>query len=137
MFIFIDNDGKSRLGAQAFLNNETQKSYEWVLQQTLDATDLEPRVIMTDMDPAMNVACQIVYKNIYHIHCIWHMSQNLPKRLKNKLGTADFKAFIKDFWKTRNSLCMEVFEQRFQALLEKFPNANDYLNNIIYPIRYL
>ena len=42
LFILVDNDGKSRLGAQAFLNDETQESYEWVLQQTLDATGSQP-----------------------------------------------------------------------------------------------
>ena len=57
LFILVDNDGKSRLGAQAFLNDETQESYEWVLQQTLDATGSQPRVILTDMDPAMTAAC--------------------------------------------------------------------------------
>ncbi|RIB00238.1 hypothetical protein C2G38_2222721 [Gigaspora rosea] len=42
LFILVDNDGKSRLGAQAFLSDETQESYEWVLQQTLDTTNTEP-----------------------------------------------------------------------------------------------
>ena len=135
LFILVDNDGKSRLGAQAFLNDETQESYEWVLQQTLDATGSQPRVILTDMDPAMTAACQIIYKDTYHIHCIWHMSQNLPKRLKHKLGATDFKTFNTDFWKTRNSLCVEVFEQRFQALIEKFPNSSTYMRNTLYPIR--
>ena len=63
----------------------------------MDITGLEPQVIMTDIDPVMNVACQRIYKNRYHIYYIWHMSQNLPKRLKNKLKIADFKTFIKDF----------------------------------------
>src|SRR5437588_2647074 len=89
LFILVDSDRKSRLGAQAFLNDETQESYEWILQQTLDATGIEPKVIITNMDLAMDVACQITYTNAYHIHCIWHMAQNLPKRLKNKLGTVD------------------------------------------------
>jgi hypothetical protein len=53
LFILVDNDGKSRLEAQAFLNNETQETYEWILQQTLEATGIEPKVIITDMDPAV------------------------------------------------------------------------------------
>jgi hypothetical protein len=132
LFILVDNDGKSRLGAQAFLNDKTQESYEWILQQTLDATGSEPRVILTDMDPAMDAACQNIYKNTYHVHCIWHMSQNLPKRLKAKLETADFKQFVDDFWKMRNSLCVDVFEHRFQALLENFPSCGEYLRDPLY-----
>ncbi|CAG8592520.1 5604_t:CDS:2, partial [Racocetra fulgida] len=43
-------------GTQAFINDETQESYEWILQQTLNATGLEPQVILTDIDPAMDAA---------------------------------------------------------------------------------
>ncbi|PKY60494.1 hypothetical protein RhiirA4_484258 [Rhizophagus irregularis] len=57
------------------------------------------------------------------------MSQNIPKQLKHKLKTADFKIFNKDFWKTRNLLCVEVFERRFQELLENFPNSNNSICN--------
>ncbi|CAG8636068.1 16722_t:CDS:2, partial [Racocetra persica] len=112
LFVLVDNEGKSRLGAQVFLNNETQESYEWVLQQILDATSSEPHVFITDMDPTMNAACKNIYKNTYYIHCIWHLSQNLPKRLKSKLGH-----------KARNSLSVNVFEQQFQALIEKIFTA--------------
>src|SRR5436190_23229277 len=44
LFILVDSEGKSRLGAQAFLNDETQESY---VQQTLDATGSEPQVIIS------------------------------------------------------------------------------------------
>ena len=66
LFILVDNEGKSRLGAQAFLNDETQESYKWVLQQTLDATGSEPQVIISDMDLAMD----ITYKTIYSQTCL-------------------------------------------------------------------
>ncbi|CAG8742792.1 8250_t:CDS:2, partial [Ambispora leptoticha] len=108
----------------AFLNDETQESYEWVLQQTLDATSSEPNVFIKN-----------VYKNTYHIYCIWHLFQNLPKRLKSKLDHMKFKEFINKFWKARNSLSVNVFEQQFQALIEKYPNAHDYLYNTLYPNR--
>ncbi|CAG8689611.1 4039_t:CDS:2, partial [Dentiscutata erythropus] len=94
--------------AQAFLSDETQESYEWVLQQTLDATSFEPQIIMTDMDPAMDTACQ----------------------LKAKLGSTNFKEFVCDFWKAQNSLSIEVFERQFQSLLEKYPSANKYLTGM-------
>ncbi len=70
LFILVDNDGKSHLGAQAFLNDETQESYEWVLQQILNMTGIKSQVIITDIDPAIDAACYTIYKNIYYIHCI-------------------------------------------------------------------
>ncbi|CAB4380087.1 unnamed protein product [Rhizophagus irregularis] len=45
LFILVDNNGILRLDAQAFLNDEIQESYEWVLQQTLDTTGSKPCVI--------------------------------------------------------------------------------------------
>jgi hypothetical protein len=42
LFILVDNEGKSRLSIQVFLNDKTQESYEWILQQTLDVTGSEP-----------------------------------------------------------------------------------------------
>ena len=39
---------------------------------------------------------------------------------------------INDFWNARNSLCVDVFEQRFQSLLEKYPTAYEYLYGTIY-----
>ncbi|CAG8750746.1 44451_t:CDS:2, partial [Gigaspora margarita] len=87
LFIIINNDRKSHLGAQVFLNDETQESYEWVLQQILDATSYELTVILTNMDPAMQA-------------------------LKAKLGAANFKQFVGDFWKMHNSLSVNVFKQQ-------------------------
>jgi len=33
-------------------------------------------------------------------------------------------------------LCVDVFEQRFETILETFPNANEYLHNPIYSTRH-
>ncbi|CAG8709747.1 12795_t:CDS:2, partial [Racocetra persica] len=102
-----------------------------VLQQTLDATGSEPWVIMTDMDLAIDMACQVKYINSYHVHCIWHMSQNLPKRLKTKLGSENFKEFICDFWKAWNSLSIEVFDRIFTAGMQSISRVES-INAIIH-----
>ena len=84
LFILVDNDGKSRLGAQAFLNDETQESYEWVLQQTLDVTGSQPRVILTDMDPAMTATCQLYIR----IHITFIVYGTCLKIYPNDLNTS-------------------------------------------------
>ncbi|CAG8523318.1 3848_t:CDS:10, partial [Dentiscutata erythropus] len=66
----------------------------------------EPKVILTDMDSAIEAA--------------------------SKLRTANFKQFICDFWKMYNALCVEVFKQRFQALLKTYPSINKYLQDPLY-----
>ncbi len=54
-------------------------------------------------DLAVEDEVLIEFLNTYHIYCIWHISQNLPKRLKEKFGS-NFSNFMKNFFKTRNSL---------------------------------
>ncbi|CAG8835615.1 19107_t:CDS:2, partial [Racocetra persica] len=55
----------------------------WVLCQTKQATgDYVPAVIMTDADLALDLAIFEEYKQSYAMHCIFHISQNLPQNLE-------------------------------------------------------
>ena len=61
------------------MNNESADSYQWVLRQTKQATGgYVPAVIMTDADPALDLAISEEYEQSYAIHCIFHILQNLP-----------------------------------------------------------
>lgn len=96
LFILVDGDGKPRLGAQAFLNDETQESYEWILQQTLDATGIEPQVIMTDMDLAMDAACHVVYKmHIMYSTCHKFYQRGLDQSLEIQITNPLYMTFGK------------------------------------------
>jgi hypothetical protein len=131
-FVVIDNNMKSQIVAQALLDRETKDFYVWVLQCTLEATGIAPKVFVTDADPGMDVAIQIKYPLTFSIHCIWHIGQNLPLRLKSKLG-GSFDQFKKNFYECRNSLVKEIFKQRWSDLLVKYPNAANYLERSLYP----
>ncbi|CAG8610312.1 12499_t:CDS:2 [Ambispora leptoticha] len=110
-------------------------SYSWLLDVLLKATDgLYPNSILTDADPAMTLAISTIWPSTQHLHCIWHIGQNLQKKLKSKLGS-DWDSFIKDFYKTRNVLDPKIFENRFKSLQERYPKANQYLNRALYPDR--
>ena len=43
-FVAIDVNMKSRIVAQALMDRETKDAYAWILQCTLDATELSPKV---------------------------------------------------------------------------------------------
>ncbi|CAB4415520.1 unnamed protein product [Rhizophagus irregularis] len=131
-FVAIDNNMKSRIVAQALMDRETKDAYAWVLQCTLDATGITPKVFITDADPGMDAAILLKYPSTFPIHCIWHISQNLPLRLKSKLGEL-FDQFKKDFYECRNSLVEEIFEQKWSDLLVKYPNTASYLERSLYP----
>ncbi|CAG8846511.1 27676_t:CDS:2, partial [Gigaspora margarita] len=97
--------GKYNALIHPVLDNVTTKSYSWLLEVLIKATDeLYPNTILTDTDPTM------------HLHCIWNISQNLQKNFEDKLGS-DWVSFIKDFYKAHNMLELQVFENGFKSLL--------------------
>ena len=51
--------------------------------------------------------------------CLFHINQNFIKQLKGKLGSS-FSDFIKDFYKARNSLKEEQFNERYFKMISFF-----------------
>ena len=91
-------------------------------------------VFATDADPATDAAIAQIYKDTYPIHCIYHISENLPKNTKSKLS-GQYENFVRDFYFCRNSLCEEHFYERWTKLIEKYPTVKDYLIRTFYPSR--
>ena len=134
LFLAVDNNTRSRLVAQALVSDETTESYKWILNCTKKATKIEPLVFITDADPAADAAVRQTYENTYSVHCIFHISENLPKNLKSKLHD-QYENFVHDFFFCRNSLCEEGFYERWARLTEKYSNVKDYLMRALYPSR--
>ena len=134
LFLAVDNNTRSRLVAQALVSDETTESYKWILECTKSATMVEPLVFVTDADPAVDAAIGQVYEKTYSIHCIFHINENLPKNTKSKLSS-QYNEFVSDFYQCRNSLCEELFYERWTKLTEKYPSVKDYLMRALYPSR--
>lgn len=134
LFLTVDNNTRSRLVAQALVSDETTESYKWILECTKKATMIEPLVFVTDADPAMDAAIGQTYETAYQIHCIFHISENLPKNTKSKLSN-QYDEFVRDFYQCRNSLCEELFYERWSKLTDKYPSVKDYLTRVLYPSR--
>ncbi|CAG8565572.1 7746_t:CDS:2 [Cetraspora pellucida] len=132
LFLCIDNHGSSRLVGCALIDDKSADSYWWVLRQTKKATgSCVPDVIMTDADPALDLAISEEYEKSYAMHCIFYISQNLPRNLKTWLGQR-YHDFIKDFYKARNSLIPKIFEHKWALLSEKYnePRVAKYLRTL-------
>ncbi|CAG8811227.1 35468_t:CDS:10, partial [Gigaspora margarita] len=112
--LLINIDSKSCLGAQAFLNNETQESYKWVLQQTLDATGSEPRVFITDMDPAMDTACKISTQRVESLNALIH------KKVSSSLSMTDAIRVI-DSRMQKEALNMSFVTWKYKSLIYHQP----------------
>ena len=48
LFVTPDNNLKTRIVAQAIVDDETQLSYEWVFRCVKEATGIPPKVFVTD-----------------------------------------------------------------------------------------
>jgi hypothetical protein len=65
LFVTPDNNLKTRIVAQAIVDDETQLSYEWVFQCVKESTGISPRVFVTDGDPAVNAAVMIQFPDAF------------------------------------------------------------------------
>src|SRR5687767_7052722 len=74
------------------------------------------------------------YETTHSVHCIYHINENLPKNVKSKLGD-QYENFIQSFFSYCNSLCEELFYERWSKLIEKYPSIKDYLMRALYPSR--
>jgi hypothetical protein len=136
LLIVVDNNTRSRLIASALLEDETENSFIWVLQQLkISSNEIYPRVIYTDNDPAMANAISSIFPQSKHNLCIFHIDLNLKKNLQSKLGAKIFNEFRSDFFICRNSLTEEIFETRWVKLREKYPAAVKYLNKMLEPTK--
>jgi len=135
VFIIIDSDQRSRIVATAVVCDETVSTYEWILEQTMQATgDLQPAIIFTDADPAMQVAICNKYPRTIVRHCAFHIRQNLVKKIKRKLNDK-WDDFISEFYALRNSLVIADFENRWAKLMVKYPEVQKYCERVLYSIK--
>jgi len=127
----IDNNFKTRIVACAIIEDETLDTYRWIFDTILTETGVYPGVIFTDSDPSMIRAIKEIYPNTQHLLCIFHIDLNLRKKLKGKLGK-QFEEFCHKFYICRNSLCEELFECRWNQLVNQYSVAAKYLTETLY-----
>src|SRR5581483_6695805 len=135
VFIVIDSDQRSRIVATAIVSDETVSTYEWILKETMLATgNLQPVVIFTDGDPAMQVAISTQYSETIVRHCAFHIRQNLIKKVKKKLHDK-WDTFVADFYVLRNSLVVSDFDHCWEELMNKYPEIKGYCERVLYPTK--
>ncbi|EXX66861.1 hypothetical protein RirG_119720 [Rhizophagus irregularis DAOM 197198w] len=127
----VDNNYKSRIIASAIIDDETLDTYRWLFDTILTETGISPGVIFTDSDPSMIRAIKEIYPNTHHMLCIFHIDLNLRKKLKGKLGNK-FEEFRHKFYTCRNSLCEDLFEFRWNQLINQYPASAKYLSDTLY-----
>ncbi|CAN1143526.1 Protein FAR1-RELATED SEQUENCE 5 [Linum perenne] len=114
MLIGVNHHHQSVIFGGAFLENERNESYIWLLQTFLQCMGgKKPVSVITDGDKAMRHAIGEVFPEAAHRLCSWHIDRNAGAQ---KLSP-EFMSGLNGFMKNRISI--EEFEQKWQILVKK------------------
>ncbi|XP_019172839.1 PREDICTED: protein FAR1-RELATED SEQUENCE 5-like [Ipomoea nil] len=84
------------------------------------AMGMEPRIIVTDQDPAMKVAIPRVFKQARHRYCMWHIMCKVGEKVGHTLNkNEEFKNKLNSIVWT-SSLEPPDFEKQWRELMEKY-----------------
>ncbi|GJS13366.1 FAR1-related sequence 5-like protein [Tanacetum coccineum] len=130
----ITSTSKTFCIAFAFISEEKEKNYEWVLERlklTLEGCML-PRVIITDRELALIGACKKVFPNATRLLCRWHIYRNIIKHCKPMIKVqCDWESFYSTWKLLEDSPTwisyLENYKQ-LQLVLRKYPRALSYVD---------
>ncbi|GJX71536.1 FAR1-related sequence 5-like protein [Tanacetum coccineum] len=134
-FTGIDNHRKCVTFGAGMLSNETTLSYKWLLTCFLKAFKKQPRLVVTDQDPAMRNAIASVFNESTHRLCMWHITNKLPLKICSKvLDNGTFRRRLHHLvWSLY--IDPDEFEKKWHLLIEEFDlKENKWLSDM-YNIR--
>lgn len=73
--------------AAAFVNNETEQTYNWILEELreavwpIEANYKLPSIIVTDNEQALRNAIETVFPESQHLLCSWHLWNTMSTKL--------------------------------------------------------
>lgn len=134
-FVGINCHWKTTMFACAFITNEKEESFEWLLETFNRAMcQQEPKTIFTDQDKAMRNAIEKVFPNSRHRLCLWHIEKNFVSHFGSLKSNEEFKDMFK------NCLMGCQNESEFEALwakmMDKYGHQKEEQFNQVYDERY-
>ncbi|XP_060669827.1 protein FAR1-RELATED SEQUENCE 5-like [Ziziphus jujuba] len=125
----VNNHGQMMLFACAFLSDEKTESFVWLFELLKDNMPTNnPKMIITDQDPAMKKAIVQSLPNTFHRYCSWYILE----KFSTYLNAITYRDFYKDFQQCIWELeCPEEFERKWVTTIEKANlDNNDWLKSI-------
>ncbi|XP_021980126.1 protein FAR-RED IMPAIRED RESPONSE 1-like [Helianthus annuus] len=131
-FTGIDNHHCSVTFGATLLASETADTYIWLLRVFLKPVSSQPKVVVTDQDPAMKKAISVVFVDTRHWLCMWHVMHKLSLKVGVRLcNSTNFKERICGVVWT-DILTPEKLESEWEAVITEFNLAdNDWLSDIV------
>ncbi|XP_010277289.1 PREDICTED: protein FAR1-RELATED SEQUENCE 4-like [Nelumbo nucifera] len=117
-FMGVNHHGQYVLLGCALVTDETKSSFLWVLKTWLTAMQGKPpNAIITDQDEALTAAIGVVFPEVRHRFCLWHIMRKVPEKLD--AVCKENPGFMYKFEKCiYDSLTVDEFERRWKKLIE-------------------
>lgn len=115
----VTSTGKSFCVACAFVCNEREETFVWVLQmlKNMLQKNMEPRAIVTDRDIALMNACAKIFPNATRSLCRFHIQQNILKNSKGAFKeNEDWAKFVRLWTALCESTTQEVYDFNYDKL---------------------
>ena len=128
-FTTLNGHGKSLLTAKALVLRDRDCDYDWQLRQWLNNVPAAPKVLMAGTDVACANAVRTQLTKTPHLWCIWHIIENTCKNLLRKMGKHRYQAMMALFHDVREECNEKIFHRQWNALLDAYPGARDYLKS--------
>ncbi|XP_022003487.1 protein FAR1-RELATED SEQUENCE 6-like [Helianthus annuus] len=124
-FTGIDNHYRNVTLGAGLLASESIESYKWLLNSFVKSFGRQPKVVVTDQDPAMKQAIEEVFSTSRHRLCMWHIMKKVADKVGHELCNNDeFKKRICDIVWT-DSIEPEEFERQWKLFMNHFDGAMD------------
>ncbi|MBW0489382.1 hypothetical protein O181_029097 [Austropuccinia psidii MF-1] len=114
-----------------YMEQEDDDGYIWALQelQILFQPPRIPKVIITDCEPALNLAIELVFPSSIHNYFIWRISKNLIQNCCKYSQADDWKHYQTSLSPLVSLKSTEEYHNNLENIKEK---SNDYLGSWAY-----
>ncbi|XP_035840187.1 protein FAR1-RELATED SEQUENCE 5-like [Helianthus annuus] len=119
-FTGIDNHCRNVTLGAGLLSSESIESYKWLLNSFVKSFGRQPKVVVTDQEPAMKQAIEEVFSTSRHRLCMWHIMKKVADKVGHELCNNDeFKRRMCDIVWT-DSIEPEEFERQWKLVMIEF-----------------
>ncbi|XP_021975117.1 protein FAR1-RELATED SEQUENCE 5-like [Helianthus annuus] len=119
-FTGIDNHCQNVALGAGLLASESIDSYKWLLNSFVKSFERQPKVVVTNQDPAMKQAIEGVFTTSRHRLCMWHIMKKVADKVGHELcNNEEFKKKMCDIVWT-DSIEPEVFERQWKLVMIDF-----------------
>ena len=116
-------------GAFAFMHEENEAAYTWVLQQFSEV--VTPKVLCTDRELALVNSIARVFPVCKNILCMWHINKNVLANCKARFSDDEWEEFLQRWNVLVSSSSLDIFNATLDAFKDTYKASHQDVWNYI------